>query len=170
MAITSVAVVGASGNVGKAVVTALLASGFAVTAITRPSSTATFPPAVPVKRADPTSFDELRAALAGFDAVVSATAHGVAAGAGQDALIDAAAAAGVRRFVPSEFGHSDERFGLSREGEAARKMLDRKARTAAYLAEKASANPGFSWTGVGTSMFFDWVSVSLRNAKGGKTD
>ncbi|KAB5542555.1 isoflavone reductase [Coniochaeta sp. 2T2.1] len=156
MSIKTVAVVGASGNVGTPLVRALLDAGFAVTAITRPASTATFPSEVEVRRADPNSVDELTAALSGQDAVVSATATEVVAFAGQNALVDAAVAAGVRRFIASEFGHNLERFERFADGKMLRQMLEGKARTAQYVEEKARENPGFTWTGVGTSGFFDW--------------
>lgn len=161
MAIKSVAVVGASGNLGSEITLALLEAGFAVTAITRPSSTATFPPNVAVRRADPTSFDQLRSALAGQDAVVSASPTNVVAYGAQEALVDAAVAAGVRRFVPGEFGHSLGRLDrFPEEGATLRRMLGGKALTVEYAVGKAEANPGFTWTGVGNSMFFDWVSWS----------
>ncbi|OIW26650.1 isoflavone reductase [Coniochaeta ligniaria NRRL 30616] len=156
MAIKTVAVVGASGNVGKAVAQALLDSGFAVTAITRPTSTSTFPSSISVRRADVTSVSDLTAALAGQDAVVAASATEFVVAGGQDPLIDAAVAAGVKRFVPGEFGHDLKRFERVPEGKTLGMLLGAKAKAAQYLVEKAEANPGFSWTGVGTSMFFDW--------------
>lgn len=172
MAIKTVAVVGASGNVGKAVVKALLDSGFDVTAITRPNSTSTFPSSIDVRRANPNSFEELKTALAGQDAVVSASATEVVAGAGQNPLIDAAVTAGVKRFIPSEFGHDLHRLERFPEGKTLRQLLDGKARTAQYIADQAKANPSFSWTGVGNSMFFDWVSsiILIWNLRGGLTN
>lgn len=154
MAIKTVAVVGASGNIGSHATKALLDAGFTVTAITRPDSKSTFPDNVQVRRADPTSFEDVKAALEGQDAVIAAAATNVAAtGEGQDVLIDAAVAAGVKRFLPSEYGHASDRFP---EGEILGKLLQGKAKTLKYVQEKAKANPGFSWTGVGTSYFFDW--------------
>jgi putative NADH-flavin reductase len=155
MAIKTVAVVGAAGSLGAHIVSALLAANFTVTAITRPTSTSTFPQGVPVRRADPSSFEELKAALAGQDAVVSASGAPAVIGAGQDPLIDAAAAAGVRRFIPSEYGHGAHRFS---EDEPLKEIIGRKIRTLEYVKEKAQRNEGFSWTAVATSMWFDWVS------------
>lgn len=160
MAINTVAVVGASGNVGRPVVAALLEAGFTVTAITRPGSTSTFPSTISVRRADPTSVAELTAALSGIDAVVSASATEVIVGARQDPLIDAAVAAGVKRFIPSEFGHNLERFEKFPEGKTLREMLGGKVTTKKYLEQKARENEGFTWTGLGTSALFDWVSVT----------
>jgi putative NADH-flavin reductase len=158
MAIRTVAVVGASGNIGSQATKALLDAGFTVTAVTRPDSKSTFPDNVQVRRADPASFEEVKAALEGQDAVIAAAAMNVAAtGDGQDILIDAAVAAGVKRFLPSEYGNASERFP---EGEILGKLLEGKARTLKYVKEKAEANPGFSWTAVGTTYFFDWVRAS----------
>lgn len=53
-------------------------------------------------RANFESFDSLKSAFQGQDAVVSLVASSVLAS--QTQLIDAAIAAGVKRYIPSEFG------------------------------------------------------------------
>src|SRR5690242_16544214 len=101
-----VAVAGATGNVGIPILKELLAAGFSVTALTRQgSSSASKLPSdanLTVKEVDFTSVPSLTEALKGHFAVVSTLAT-IAVGS-QDLLIDAAAAAGVTRFIPSEFG------------------------------------------------------------------
>jgi len=152
----------ASGNVGTPVVQALLDAGFSVTAITRENSKSTFSPAVQVRRADLSSVSSVTAAFAGHDAVVVTIATSEVGN--QNVLADAAVAAGVRRFVPSEFGHNTARLS----GPLAILLAD-KAQTAAYLTTLSEKNPSFSWTGVATSPFFDWgldngvFGVALRD-------
>lgn len=87
---------------GPHVVTALLAADFTVTVLTRTAKPGTFASTVKEVEVDYASLDSLTAALAGIDAVVSTT--GFAATASQSLLIDAAIAAGVKRFIPSEYG------------------------------------------------------------------
>ncbi|KAF6822218.1 isoflavone reductase family protein [Colletotrichum plurivorum] len=166
MSIKTVAVVGASGLVGLRVVKALQAHGFAVTAISRESSTATFPEGVAVRKADLSSVPSLTAALEGQDAVVSAisTVAAVVHGS-QDPLIDASIAAGVKRFIPSEYGLNTRNL----KGEILGDWLIAKTAAVDYLIEKAKENPSFTWTGIGTSLFFDWsitrgiYGISLEN-------
>jgi ABC-type Na+ efflux pump permease subunit len=89
---------------GAPVISALLESGFDVVAITRLQSTATFPTRVTVKKVDTTSTAALTEALKSQDAVVSTV--GTAAASVQKTLIDAAVAAHVKRFIPSNFGYN----------------------------------------------------------------
>ncbi|KAF9873929.1 major facilitator superfamily transporter [Colletotrichum karsti] len=153
MSIKTVAVVGASGLVGLRVVRALQEHGFNVTAISRESSTAKFPGGVAVRKADLSSVESLTKALAGQDAVVSAisTVAAVVHGS-QDPLIDASVAAGVKRFIPSEYGLNTRNL----KGEILGDWLIAKTAAVDYLIKKAEANPSFTWTGIGTSLFFDW--------------
>ncbi|KAL1865137.1 hypothetical protein VTK73DRAFT_5462 [Phialemonium thermophilum] len=148
--IKNVAVIGASGNLGGPVVDELLAAGFAVTALSRASSTATFPPNVAVKKVDFSSTSDLTSALQGQDAVVSLIA--TAAVGAQRPIVDAAVAAGVRRYIPSEFGINTREAAQHPVG----KILAGKIGTVDYLIEKAKENPGFTWTGISTGLFFDW--------------
>ena len=80
----------------------LLEAKFAVTALTRPSSTSTFPPSVKVAKVDYDNIDSLTSALQGHDALISTL--GSAGIKQQVNLIDAAINAGVQRLIPSEFG------------------------------------------------------------------
>lgn len=141
---------------------ALLDAGFSVTAITRKGSKSTFPASVQVRRADLSSVSSVASAFAGHDAVVVTIATSEVGN--QNVLADAAVAAGVKRFIPSEFGHNTKRLS----GPLA-VLLGNKAQTADYLTGLSEKNPSFSWTGVATSPFFDWgldngvFGVTLRD-------
>ena len=147
--IRTVAVAGASGNLGPAILNQLLAAGFTVTALTRADSRSTFPSAVKVVPIDYDSLDSLTAALKGQDALVSTLAI-LALGA-QIRLVDAAIAAGVKRFIPSEFGSNNP---------LARRMpvFADKVKVQDYLVQKVQerGDEGFSYTCVYNSVFFDW--------------
>lgn len=75
----------------------------------------------------------------------------------QQKLIDAALAAGVKRFIPSEFGNNtaDERV------RALAPLLDGKKAIVDYLKEKQDR---LSWTALITGPFFDWVSDSTTDS------
>jgi hypothetical protein len=91
----------------------------------------------------------LATALEGQDAVVSLLGSPALGSGAQLALIDAAAAAGVRRFIPSEFGHntgSDAVVGLVPIFGGKRSFVDRIK----------SHGPGLAFTAVITGLFFDW--------------
>lgn len=98
--IKSVAVAGA-GNLGAFFPEQLLAQGFETTVLTRAGSDKSFPAGVTVKEVDYSSALSLESALEGIDAVIATlTAYDA-----QTELIKAAAKAGVKLFVPSEFGN-----------------------------------------------------------------
>jgi hypothetical protein len=147
--IRTVAVAGASGNLGPAVLNHLLAAGFTVTALTRADSGSTFPSAVKVIPVDYDSLDSLTTALKGQDAFVCTLAT-LAIGV-QIRLVDAAIAAGVKRFIPSEFGSSNP---LARR----LPVFADKVKVHDYLMQKVQehGNEGFSYTCVYNSVFFDW--------------
>ncbi|KAI4269330.1 MAG: hypothetical protein L6R38_007503 [Xanthoria sp. 2 TBL-2021] len=145
----NVTVIGASGNVGKPVVDALLKAGFNVTALTRKSSSATFPSEVKVQSVDDSyPSDQLVAVLKGQDAVInllppmSVEQH--------NSIADAAAEAGVKRFIPSEFG-SDT---TSPKIVELVPIFGNKTAITNYLKTKESS--GLSWTAVVNGAFFDW--------------
>ncbi|KAL2859204.1 hypothetical protein BJX68DRAFT_261649 [Aspergillus pseudodeflectus] len=147
-ALKNIALVGASGNIGQIILAALLeASEFNVTVLTRASSTATFPSGATVRKSDFSSAD-LQAALKGQHAVISAVG---ATGFGeQKNLIDASIAAGVSRFIPSEFSSdalNDVVLGLL-------PLFAQKKEVIEYLRSKETDS--FTWTGIATSGLFDW--------------
>ena len=92
----------ATGNLGPAILDQLLNAGFKVTVLTRTGTNHSFPSSVHVAHVDYDSLDSLTDALQGHDAVVSTLAS--VAIAVQLRLVQAAAEAHVKRFIPSEFG------------------------------------------------------------------
>ncbi|AEO59818.1 hypothetical protein MYCTH_2308372 [Thermothelomyces thermophilus ATCC 42464] len=154
VSIKTVAVLGGTGNLGPAVIRELVASGFAVTAVTRAEGGAgarEVPAGVAaVKSVDYGSLDDLTAAFQGQDAVVSTVA--TAAVGGQRLAVDAAVAAGVKRFIPSEFGINTRKVRDTPIG----KILAGKIAIVDYLEQVAAKGSGLTWTGVSTGLFFEW--------------
>ncbi|KAL4938442.1 hypothetical protein BDV06DRAFT_231853 [Aspergillus oleicola] len=146
--LTNIALIGASGNVGQIILKGLLnASTFNITTLTRTFSTATFPVGVTVRKSDFSS-EDLQEAFKGQDAVISIV--GATGFAEQKKFIDAAIAAGVSRFLPSE-------FSADTLNETVLNLLPlfwQKKEVLDYLKEKESES--FSWTGVTSSGLFDW--------------
>lgn len=148
--IHTVALAGASGNLGPSILTALLAANtFEVTILTRSDSTATFPSGVKVIPVDYTSLPSLTAAMTGQDAVVSTLS--MLAMSAQTLMIDAAIAAGVKRFIPSEFG-SDTYNAKARPLPVYKGKVDVQE----YLAAKAKTS-SLTYTEIITAGFFDWA-------------
>lgn len=102
-AIKNVTLVGGSGLLGRFVLEKLLASNkFNIQVLQRTGSSSTYAATVKVVEADFEDLQSLTAALEGQDAVVSTVGEkGII---GQKLLIDAAITAGVKRFLPSNFG------------------------------------------------------------------
>ncbi|EIN11596.1 NAD(P)-binding protein [Punctularia strigosozonata HHB-11173 SS5] len=146
--ISTVAVAGATGNIGIPIVEQLLAANFSVVVLSRSDNPSNLPAGVTVRKVDYDSVPSLTAALRGVDAVVSAVSD--AALAGQTKLIDAAVAAGVRRFLPSEFGNDVQHPAVR-----ALPLYAPKIAVEAHL-KKASAESGLTYTLVSTGPFLDW--------------
>lgn len=141
----------ASGNLGRPIVKALLDAGeFYVTAVSRTTSSATFPASVRVVRVDFLAQDDLEGAFLGQDAVFSVSAPSSSL-VDQKRIIDAAIAMGVRRFIPSNFGAD-----LHNPNTAALPLFRDKIAIHKYLEEKTVSVPGFSWTTIYTGPFLDW--------------
>jgi uncharacterized protein YbjT (DUF2867 family) len=119
-----------------------------VTVLSRAESTKTFPSGVKVIKSD-YSPSSLESAFKGQDAVISLV--GNTGFAGQKAFVDAAIAAGVKRFVPSEFG-SDTASARLRE-----LVPIFNAKRAIINYAKTKEGSGLTWTGFITGPFFDWV-------------
>ncbi|PMD37523.1 putative isoflavone reductase like protein P3 [Hyaloscypha variabilis F] len=148
--IKNVAIVGASGTIGAPILKAIIESGkFNVSVLSRIGSKATFPPSVKVISVDATSVDSLTAALQGQDAVISAVGH--EGFLGQSVLFDAAVAAGVKRFIPSEFG-SD----ISNPNAAKLPVFGPKIAIRKHIEQKVKAGADITYTYVVNAPFLDW--------------
>lgn len=101
----------ASGNLGKGILPHLLAaSSLNITLLARSTSSAQFPAGAKVIRSE-FSLASLTEVLKGQDAVISLMP--IPAAGEQVTVIEAAIAAGVKRFIPSEFG-SDNSVRMTR--------------------------------------------------------
>ncbi|KAF5614740.1 oxidoreductase [Fusarium sp. NRRL 52700] len=98
--------------------------------------------------------ESLRNALVGVDAVVS-TLGAPTVGNLQCALVDAAAASGVQRFIPSNFGCGQEN-SLTRT----LPVFAEKVKIEDYLVEKAQAT-SLSYTFIYNNLFLDWNGGDL---------
>lgn len=137
-----------------------MTAGFTVTVLSRSGSTSSLPSGVKVVQVDYDSQDSLVAALRGQDVFVSNIPnHG-----DQPKLIDAAIAAGVKRFLPSEFGSNI----AGNENVQKLPVFQGKLKTQGYLQDKKDQ---ISYTLVVTGAFLDWgLKVGfLVNVKGGAT-
>ncbi|KAG9966378.1 NAD(P)-binding protein, partial [Aureobasidium melanogenum] len=148
--ISNVVVLGASGNFGTPITSALVAAGFNVTIITRLSSTTIHTFDVPTLRIDYTP-ETLTQAFTNQDAIVCVVGPGGIAL--QKIFVDAAVAAGVKRFIVDDFGWGPTTKGFEEFGAihaSRREGWD-------YAAEKAREVKGFTWTGLSTGNPIDWA-------------
>ena len=132
---------------GVHVLKTFMESPYDVSILTRKESPSTFPEGIPVFRADYSDKDQLEPAMKGQDVVICMVA--VFATGGQQILVDAAIAAGVKLFLPSEFGppSRDEKFA------ALHPALPSKVATVDYLRTKENQ---ISWSALIPGAFFDW--------------
>jgi len=156
MSINKVALVGATGNIGPAILKALLDNDFEVTILTREGSTSTDTlsshPRQKIAKINLSDVNSITPALHGIQGIVSNMAsHALLS---QKVLIDAAIAAGVQRFIPSDFG-SD----LSVAANKTVPFNKPKVEIHEYIESQIKSHPSFSYTSVITGPFFDW---SLR--------
>ncbi|OJK02121.1 hypothetical protein ASPACDRAFT_58494 [Aspergillus aculeatus ATCC 16872] len=133
MSSPKVAIAGASGNLGPSIVQALVDAGIEVTVLTRQDSNKTIDNnKVKVIPVDYDSRESLETALQGQDVVVDSRA--ILPSESTIRLIDAAIAAGVTRFIPSEFGTDtlnplNEALPVFANKVAPRKYLEQIAQT-----------------------------------------
>ncbi len=153
MSINKIALVGATGNIGPAILKALLDDGYEVTILSREGSTSTDSlashPRQKIAKVNFEDVNSITSALEGIEGVVSNVASHVLLS--QKKIIDAAVTAGVKRFLPSDFG-SD----LSVEANKSVPLNMPKIEIHHYLAEKSKTHPEFSYTFVCNGPFFDW--------------
>ncbi|KAJ4122911.1 hypothetical protein NW768_009898 [Fusarium equiseti] len=147
---TKVAIFGASGNFGTPITSALTQAGFDVTIITRTDSKSTFPENIPVTRTEYT-LESLTKVLTGQDAAVCAV--GPAGIHLQGTMIDAAEAAGVKRFIVADFawGPNFKSFPEFETVRAQRAVGFERAKI------HAAANTSFTWTSIATGNPIDWA-------------
>ncbi|KAL5342745.1 hypothetical protein BJX70DRAFT_394586 [Aspergillus crustosus] len=98
----NVALIG-KGSLGSLILTELLKANYTVTVLTRsdPATSPPLPPNTTLKQVDYTSISSLTFALEGHDIAISTIAP--SAIPLQKPIIDAAIAAGVKRFIPAEY-------------------------------------------------------------------
>ncbi|KAJ6103037.1 isoflavone reductase family protein [Penicillium sp. IBT 16267x] len=162
--IKNVMVMGAGGFFGTEVLSAFQKEGsFNLSILSRKSSKSTFPSHIKVYKVDddyPT--DQLVEAFKGQDALVSTlpgrpyTVH--------LRMIDAAIQAGVKRFIPTEYGNNT----CAAAAELV-VLYAEKAKVIAYL--KTKEGTGLTWTAIHTGQFFDadletgWLDFHLKEKR-----
>lgn len=166
--IQNVALVGAGGNLGPHVLDALLKAGFKVTVIARQSSTyqSSSTDIRVVRLPDSYPVEDLEDAFQGQDAVVC-TVVPFSANDPRFRLVEAAVRAGVRRFIPAE-------FGLDMTPEALKVIPDMQQRLDVQKYYRSKESDTFSWTGIATGLFHDFglgsanlffIDVAARTAR-----
>jgi nucleoside-diphosphate-sugar epimerase len=160
MSIQHVAVLGADGKLGPAVLHALIAEGFQVTVLKRESSKSkdSYPPGVKVTRVpDDFPVEKVAETLRGQDGVV-VTIKGNQTEI-QERIAQACVQANVKRFIPADFGSCDSSSGRTK---ALVPLYKRKTELRERLTELAGRNPGFTWTSLVVGHFFDWETEFLH--------
>ncbi|KAF5660879.1 2'-hydroxyisoflavone reductase [Fusarium heterosporum] len=153
--IKTVMILGGRGNLGPHLIKALLEAEFDVSVLSRVSSDATdatFQGAKVVK--SDYSFSSLVDVFTGKDAVISTLS--TANIAEQKIVIDAVAAAKVKRFMPSEFGSDTSVDGL----ETMAPFLKGKQDVMDHVKSKEAQ--GLSWTALFTGPWIDWMLIEGR--------
>jgi len=151
--------------VGSAIINELFKDGdrFKITAITRQASSYTAPAVSSIthKTVDYTSFDSLKDAFAGQDAVVNCITGGATQYDPSKLIIDAAVAACVKFFFTNEFVSNLMSEQYRRLPEA---FVGGKVRIRSYL-EGLGKEGKISWTSLNGGPFFDmceWLCNNLR--------
>lgn len=139
----------ANGNLGPSVLQALDEADFTVSVLSRKGSKSTYDLHIEVHEVDESyPEEELVTAFRGQDAVVLTIP--VSDIQKNKALVDASIKAGVKRFIPSEFGSDTS------SDEVVEKVpfFYPKREINKYLQSKEDS--GLTWTGIITGAFFDW--------------
>ena len=99
----------------------------------------------------------MQAAFAGQDVVVSAIGPGGTLA--QLAMIDAAVSAGVKRFIPSEFGppHAQARLAELEFAAAPRKTVFKHLQEAAQRSAAVAGGEAFTYSALATGLPFEFV-------------
>ncbi|KAF2802050.1 NAD(P)-binding protein [Mytilinidion resinicola] len=154
--ITNVAILGASGNVGQAIIPAILAAGFNVTIIARPGPNPRT--ATPAAKTEIAAYDDLPAlttALINQHAIIEA--FNPAAATHQRTIVRAALAAGVSHILTPDFStdtfnvHASELNIFEPKINAQRALEDELK-----LAEAETGKATLTWTAVIVGPWYDW--------------
>ncbi|EED18774.1 conserved hypothetical protein [Talaromyces stipitatus ATCC 10500] len=154
----NVALVGASGSVGRSVLNGLLSSptDFKITILVREGSTSKITQeghaAIKVLRGDFNDDSFLKGTLEGQDALVISLDVTPDTLILQNRLVDVAAAVGVKRIIPSEYG-SDTTNPKILE---AVPIFQGKVDAVKHLESIAAKSPATSWTAIVNGPFLDW--------------
>ncbi|KAK1227257.1 hypothetical protein PQX77_009743 [Marasmius sp. AFHP31] len=159
---TSFAIVGASGLVGSHILNAFLSIGVNPLVLSRTSSDKTFPPNTQVAKVDLENVDEVAKVLKEHNVEVVVSVAGTTGIPTQRPVADAAKKAGVKLFVPSEFGSVTE--GVSKvPGESEESPLVQKEKFIDYL---QSVGLPYTRFFIGQlSNFVPWFTGHLENGK-----
>jgi uncharacterized protein YbjT (DUF2867 family) len=144
--VKTVMLIGAGGNVGAKVLPEFEGSGFTVSVLSRKESSSTFPAGIKVVKAEYTP-EGLKEAFKGQDAVVSMVGSMVIEE--QLKIADAALAAGVKWFFPSEFGSDLTNPEVVKEVP----IFGGKVQVVKHLQESQDK---MHWTAVINGAFYDW--------------
>ncbi|GJC78512.1 isoflavone reductase IRL [Colletotrichum liriopes] len=153
-AFKNILLIGATGSIGSFVLAGLeTESSFNVTLLQRSSSKVKLPPHLKtITIADTYPTDELVPAFAGQDVIVNCmTSLSVA---DQFRMIDAAITAGVKRYVPSEYGLNNMRP----DAQALNVVFHDKGKVQEYLRSKADQGV-LEWMSVSCGMWLKWSMV-----------
>lgn len=147
----NILLIGATGSIGNVVLQALAKEPtFTLTILQRASSTAQMPAHLDtIKIGDDYPTTDLITAFRGKDAVINCMT--TLAVADQYRMIDAAIAAGVRRYMPSEYGLNN----LRPEAQALSGVFRDKGRVQEYLRSKAKEGV-IEWTSISCGMWLEW--------------
>lgn len=155
MAIKTVAFLGADSKLGDAILSALLKHDFSVTVLKRSSSKSpdNYPESVKVIRvSDDFAEDEVIRVLKGQDAVILSISGSLVDL--QKRIADAAVKAGVKRFIPADFGSCDSASPMTQELVP---LYKRKTEVREHLQSLVANGAGsFTWTALVPGHFFDW--------------
>jgi uncharacterized protein YbjT (DUF2867 family) len=152
----NILLIGATGSIGRYVLRALLSEpSFTITILQRASSRTPLSPGAENVRVitieDDYPTPALVSAFRGQDAVISCVT--TLSVANQHRFIDAAIAAGVRRYVASEFGLNNMRP----DAQALNHVFRDKGAVQQYLRDKAAEDGGkIEWMSVSCGMWLKW--------------
>ncbi|KAK3713020.1 hypothetical protein LTR37_008705 [Vermiconidia calcicola] len=152
--VKKVALLGADGKLGPAVLDTLVAKGFQVTVLKRASSKSedTYPKGVEVVRIqDDFPIDVVANNLSGQDAMI-VTIKGSQTEI-QYRLAQACVKAGVKRLIPADFGSCDS---SSPKAQELVPLFKRKTELRDQLMDLGKDSKSFSWTSLVCGHFFDW--------------